>query len=211
MDVKHLEKIMDKLIELRGDIDKAKREDLANDLKMGCEAPGSNCNVMFFNDFLKHYKSVLLDQKQKDESEPQVKHPWGEFLKARLNFIEWKRNKGCSFTEIADALSMDECQVASILTNSGRFFAKKYKDKSEPEKEKIAQPDQKEGVVWKSHLVHPSDDRNILVVWQDSDGDYSEPIRAYYDEDEAEYFSLDSIMTFPLSPSHWCELPRCKE
>jgi hypothetical protein len=45
-------------------------------------------------------------------------HPWGEFLKVRLDVIFWMREEmKRTDSEIADQLSMDEEQVYLIRTN----------------------------------------------------------------------------------------------
>lgn len=44
----------------------------------------------------------------------------------------------------------------------------------------------------------PIDDNNYLVSWYQADGKYSLPHRAFYDEEEKKFFSLESFNQNPL-------------
>lgn len=54
----------------------------------------------------------------------------------------------------------------------------------------------------------PEDDSTILVSWQDSDGKWACPIRAYYYKEDQEYYSIDTIVAIPVNAEIWHPLPK---
>ncbi len=63
--------------------------------------------------------------------------------------------------------------------------------------------------MWKRFNVEnrPLDDQICLVAWLQSDGHYSGLIRAYYEEDEQKFFSLESLNAHPLHVDIYFEIP----
>jgi len=55
------------------------------------------------------------------------------------------------------------------------------------------------------------DDKNYLIAWKDSCGDYSSPHLAYWMEEEGKFFLLHSWSAFPVIPDIFCEVPKLPE
>lgn len=54
----------------------------------------------------------------------------------------------------------------------------------------------------------PSDNLNILVSWRDGKGNWQCPIRAYFSENDYEYYAIDNYQTIPINAEIWCPIPR---
>lgn len=59
---------------------------------------------------------------------------------------------------------------------------------------------------WKK-VEQPKNDQNYLVCWRQEDFTYSIPHRAYYDEQEDKFFSLENNNSHPLYVDLFIELP----
>lgn len=61
---------------------------------------------------------------------------------------------------------------------------------------------------WKDVSEKPQDDQTVMVIYKKED--VLGPIRAYYDEEEDNFYPLDSFFALPLKVTHWCYLPKLK-
>jgi hypothetical protein len=64
---------------------------------------------------------------------------------------------------------------------------------------------------WKPAHILPDDEDNVLVTWQDRDGDYQGPYRAYFNSDNSRFFPIDSLCNCPLDIDFWIEMPEFPE
>ncbi len=53
----------------------------------------------------------------------------------------------------------------------------------------------------------PEDDKNYLVCWVDSEGNYSRPHAAYWLSEERHFFSLENNNSHPIVADIWMEMP----
>lgn len=60
---------------------------------------------------------------------------------------------------------------------------------------------------WHTSSVPPSDDRTILVSWQDGDGRWANPIRAYYYAEDQEYYAIDTLIAVAINAAVWTDMP----
>jgi len=60
---------------------------------------------------------------------------------------------------------------------------------------------------WKPVTIKPEDEQNVLVSWEDSDGNWQGPFRAYYCADEQRFFLTDGTIAFPALVEIWIEIP----
>lgn len=76
--------------------------------------------MKIFRTILEMEMGIVKESSVPDENnEQKLSHPWGEFLKVRINVIHWMREEQrYSDLEIAQALSMDELQVYLIRTHN---------------------------------------------------------------------------------------------
>ncbi len=64
-------------------------------------------------------------------------------------------------------------------------------------------------IMWRDRKNHkPIDDKNYLVSWLNPQGEYSTPHRAYYLEDEDEFFSLENNNSHPIVVDIFLEIPQ---
>lgn len=56
-------------------------------------------------------------------------------------------------------------------------------------------------------MQKPIDNKNYLVAYLKADGTYSDPHRAYYDEEENKFISLESYSFHPLVVDIFYEMP----
>ena len=64
---------------------------------------------------------------------------------------------------------------------------------------------------WKTFSEKPVEDKIYLVCYKRSNGTYSTPTRAYYDEDLSVFFPLDTSLAFPVAVDIYCEMPELPE
>ena len=53
----------------------------------------------------------------------------------------------------------------------------------------------------------PEDDQTCLVSWKNIEGEYFQPVFAYWDEIEKSFFDLRTLHSFPLKVDIWIEVP----
>ena len=61
--------------------------------------------------------------------------------------------------------------------------------------------------IWKPTSIKPKDDQTVLVSWKGYGGHYKGPYRAYYVDDEHNFFSVDDNHAIPLKVDIWIEIP----
>lgn len=57
------------------------------------------------------------------------------------------------------------------------------------------------------NTVKPKDEQDCLVIWKDTEGDYSSAIVAYWDKEEGCFFDKRSLHAFPVQVDMWCPIP----
>ena len=91
------------------------------------------------------------------------------------------------------------------MSDFADHFQRMLKNTMEIEKKE----DQQVSNQWRCAIEdHPDDDDNILVAWKDGDDNWCGPIRAYYCEDDEEYYALDVLPPIPVNCIIWHPLPK---
>lgn len=57
----------------------------------------------------------------------------------------------------------------------------------------------------------PEDDQTCLVAWKDCEGEYSQPVFAWWSDEESAFFDLRTLHSFPLKVTIWCPVPEMPE